>query len=150
MDAAVRHYLPALDAGERARRVAAADGSIGAALTAAETACSAQAEAEAFLALVRQAGPAKWERVLRQGPWQARGDFSDLLEALSGTLGSAARATATGHGAVPPALADVESADRFVAAIDRIDAARESARGNVNPQLLLATLTSELAEALWH
>ncbi|MGE0443423.1 MAG: ATP-binding protein [Gemmatimonadales bacterium] len=149
VDAAVRHYLPALDAGERARRVAAADGSIGAALTAAETA-GAQAEAEAFLALLRQAGPAKWERILRQGPWQARGDFSDLLEALSGTLGSAARATATGQGAVPPALADVESPDRFVAAIDRIDAARESARGNVNPQLLLATLTSELAEALWH
>jgi hypothetical protein len=36
----------------------------------------------------------------------------------------------------------------LIRAIDRVAGAREAAAGNVNPQLLLATLGEELAEVL--
>jgi hypothetical protein len=38
--------------------------------------------------------------------------------------------------------------ESLVAAQERVQAAREAARGNVNPQLLLAALSDELAALL--
>ena len=88
--------------------------------------------------------------MLGQGTFQARGDFADLLDGLTATLSAAARADLGGAGrSIPAILQDVAPATRFLDALDRVAAAREAAQGNVNPQLVLATVTAELAEALW-
>ena len=50
---------------------------------------------------------------------------------------------------IPEALQAVTSPARLLLAMQKVDAAREAAQSNVNPQLVLATLTAELAEALW-
>lgn len=68
---------------------------------------------------------------LRQGVGQARGDFTLMLDALIADLAADGRRTPS------PALA---------AAIEQVQAARDRAQGNVNPQLLLAVLLEELAE----
>ena len=87
---------------------------------------------------------------MRQGPWQARGDFTELLDRLANTLGRAVRVASGGPATpIPESLRAVTNPARFLVALERVDAAREAAQGNVNPQLLLATLTGELAEALW-
>lgn len=76
------------------------------------------------------------ERLLKQSTWAARGEFTDLLEALETELSLKAREAA---GQAPGKL------DRMVAALEKVAEARERARGNVNPQLLLAVLMMELA-----
>ncbi|HET9134752.1 MAG TPA: hypothetical protein VFN90_10630, partial [Gemmatimonadales bacterium] len=85
-------------------------------------------------------GPAeRTERALKQGPWQARGEFTELLDALAGRLAMQARQAATGTGrttAHPMALTE---------AVEKVLATREQAQGNVNPQLLLAVLAEDLA-----
>ena len=110
---------------------------------------SARSAATAWLeAVTRGAGPAA-ERALSQAPWSARGEFTDLLDAVAEALGDAARG-AVGAGAmrpVPPALAGVDPA-RLLDGLALVTAAREAAQGNVNPQLLLAVLAGDLAEAL--
>ncbi|MBL8985757.1 MAG: AAA family ATPase [Gemmatimonadetes bacterium] len=141
------HFVPALSAADRRARVAAAEGSLGRALDAAANA-GALAQADQLLAVCRQGGTARFERVMKQGSFAARGEFSSLLESLSLTLANAARASAGGPGTVSEPLRDVPP-DRCLAALERVDAAKESALGNVNPQLILATLTGELSEALW-
>ena len=140
---------PDLPEAERRRRVAAADGSLGKALGATATAKTDE-QVEQLLTVARQGGAQRFERVLRQGPWQARGDFTELLDRLASTFSQAVRVASGGLDApVPEALRTVASPTRFLIAIEKVDAAREAAQGNVNPQLLLATLTGELAEALW-
>jgi hypothetical protein len=101
-----------------------------------------------LLEAARDGETARWERSLRQGPWSARGEFTDLLDRLAETLGAGARAATTGEPA-PAALGRIDDPRRMLAAYDRVMVARESAQGNVNPQLLLAVLTEELGEALW-
>lgn len=96
-------------------------------------------------------GPAKaLELALKQGPWQARGEFTALLDALARQLGDAARTVASGSGPRPgPApLRSPRPVGALVAAIDQVQAARRAAQGNVNPQLLLAGLCTDLAEVL--
>lgn len=149
IETGLARLAPSLSASERRQRAAQADGSIGRALEA-DGSQAANAEVEQLLAATRDGGSARFERVLKQGPWAARGDFSVLLDGLTQMLSNAARATAGGPAEpVPAMLRDVQVPDRFLQALDRVDAARESARTNVNPQLLLATLTAELSEALW-
>lgn len=147
IDEAVASYLPDLPAPERAARVAGADGSIGRALVSRRE--RAGNAAEELLTSFKQGGPAPLERALRQNAWAARGDFTTLLDDLTVTLSDAARAVALGRGALPKPLEDIDRPERLLAAIGRVDAAREAAQGNVNPQLLLATLGAELTEALW-
>jgi DNA polymerase-3 subunit delta' len=119
----------------------AARGAIGAALElATERASPAEAKAEEFVASLRGTGDAA-ERALRQGPWQARGEFTDLLDALAERFLSEARVAATDPRSIDP----VRIAARLDA-IDRVMTARERAQGNVNPQLLLAELGSELRQ----
>jgi DNA polymerase-3 subunit delta' len=131
------------------RIVARAGGSIGAALTESDVSLSARRAAASWLeAVVAGPGPAA-ERALAQAPWAARGEFTDLLDAVAEALGDAARG-AVGAGAirpVPVALARQDPA-RLLDALARVTEAREAAQGNVNPQLLLAVLAGDLAEVL--
>lgn len=119
--------------------VTAARGAIGAALASGDDR-SARAEAAAteFLAAVAE-GPARLAaRALRQGPSQARGEFTDLLDALAAALAREARRELEGGRGGPGTAARL-------AGVERVLAAREQAQGNVNPQLLLAALGGELA-----
>ncbi len=98
-------------------------------------------------------GPAIWaERVLQQGTFSARGEFSAMLDALADTLGDAVRA-ASGvepRRPLPGALLKLTSPSRLLAAQRAVAEAREAAQGNVNPQLLLAGLGDELSRCLWN
>ncbi len=147
--AGLAHLAPDLPAPERQRRVAEAEGSIGKALTGAATAKTDDL-VDQLLTATKNGGASRFERVMRQGPWQARGDFTELLDRLGSALGRAVRVASGGPaGAVPESLRGVASPTRLLAALDKVDAAREAAQGNINPQLILGTLTAELAEALW-
>ncbi|MGH7529532.1 MAG: ATP-binding protein [Gemmatimonadales bacterium] len=68
---------------------------------------------------------------LAQMPFQARGGFTDMLDALAGRLRSEARRGG--------------ETGKLVEAIARVMDAREMAQGNVNPQLLAAVLADELS-----
>jgi DNA polymerase-3 subunit delta' len=94
-------------------------------------------EARALLSAI-EAGPSeRFERALKQPPWSARGGFTDLLDALASEVMEQARVTSE-----PARLSSLSEA------LHRIETAREEAQGNVNPQLVLADLTAELAEVL--
>jgi DNA polymerase-3 subunit delta' len=130
-------------------RVATAEGSIGAALVEDGSSAKHRTAAESVLEAVAAGGPQPFERALRQPPFQARGDFASMLDALAGLLADAAR---EGSGQAPrrpvPHALRGRSLAGLVTAGERVQAAREAAQGNVNPQLLLATLSLELEEAL--
>lgn len=120
--------------------VQSARGSIGAALGATDAGREkARSAAREFLAAVTNGTVAATDRALRQGPWQARGDFTAMLDALAEVLAADARSGMTGGrgGSIEPAAA--------LAAVEKVLAAREQAQGNVNPQLLLAVLADEIA-----
>jgi DNA polymerase-3 subunit delta' len=134
-------------------RVELAGGSVGAALADGEAGGAAYDAAREMLeaVLAGRAGlPARMERALRQTPWAARGEFTAMLDALADTLGEAARAAvgATPRRSLPNGLSNRRDPAALIRAIDRVADAREAAAGNVNPQLLLATLGEDLAEAL--
>ncbi|HEY6947189.1 MAG TPA: hypothetical protein VI297_00095 [Gemmatimonadales bacterium] len=132
---------------------AAAGGSVGAALATVEAGGAAYDAAREMLEAIlagRAGVPARMERALRQTPWAARGEFTAMLDALADTLGDAARA-ALGEQprrTLPASLQSRRDPAALIRAIDRVADAREAAAGNVNPQLLLATLGEELAEVL--
>ena len=86
------------------------------------------------------------ERSLKQGAWSARGDFSAMLEALADLLGEEARAQ--GEAGAGAAQKKWSGLPQLVRARERVLEARDMAQGNVNPQLLLAALQADLAEAL--
>jgi hypothetical protein len=73
-----------------------------------------------------------------------------MLDALAETLDDAARGAVgvAERRAVPAALRERTSPERLLAALGLVAEAREAAQGNVNPQLLLASLGEDLAEAL--
>ena len=134
-------------------RVTAAGGSVGAALANGDTGNAAYEAARELLEAIlagQAALPARMERALRQTPWAARGEFTAMLDALAETLGEAARAALGGipRVALPPGLGQAQDPRALIRAIGRVADAREAAAGNVNPQLLLATLGEELAEVL--
>jgi len=93
--------------------------------------------ARALLESVKQGRATRYERSLKQAPWSARGSFTDLLDGLAAELAGRARETP-----------DRETALSLSRALERVQSARTSAQGNVNPQLLLAVLTGELAGLL--
>lgn len=142
-----------LRSGGAATEAAAAGGSVGAALAAGEVGGAAYDAAREMLEAIlegRAGVPARMERALRQTPWAARGEFTAMLDALADTLGDAARA-ALGEQprrTLPDSLRSRRDPAALIRAIDRVADAREAAAGNVNPQLLLATLGEELAEVL--
>ncbi len=131
-------------------RVAMAEGSIGRAVAGGDEGSTAyQAANELLEAVVAGAGPTL-ERVLRQTPWSARGEFTAMLDALADTLSEAARGTVGQpmRRPVPPALMRYRSPEPLLKAMEHVADAREAAWGNVNPQILLAVLGEELAEVL--
>jgi len=97
----------------------------------------AASDARALLAALHERAAERFERALKQAPWAARAGFTDLLDALAALLVAEARRT--------------DDPGRVLAlteAMDRVETAREDAQGNVNPQLILADLGSQLAEVL--
>jgi DNA polymerase-3 subunit delta' len=144
------HLRPTPSAAELDRRVASAEGSIGCALAGGDDSGRAQRAAEQLLeAVLAGAGPTM-EQALRQPPWSARGEFTAMLDALAETLAEAARGTVgrKPRRPVPEALMRYRDPAPLLKAIEHVADAREAAWGNVNPQLLLAVLGEELAEAL--
>lgn len=136
---------PEVDAG-----TAVASGSIGEAMAAGEALGEAYRAAQVLLeAVLAGPGPAL-ERALRQPTFAARGEFAAMLDALADTLGEAARGTLGQpvRRTVPEALLRHRTPAPLLRAMERVAEAREAAWGNVNPQLLLAVLSDELAEVL--
>jgi DNA polymerase-3 subunit delta' len=131
-------------------KVTVAEGAIGAALAEDGSRAKARASAEALLEAVLAGAAERYERALKQGPWQARGEFTEMLDALADLLSDAARDRSGITPLRPPPRALHSRAEMrgLVAAVARVQEAREAAQGNVNPQLLLATLSAELEEAL--
>jgi DNA polymerase-3 subunit delta' len=131
------------------RRVAGARGSIGRALALGEDQSKAREAAAELLRAVKGGPGPRGERALKQGPWAARGDFTAMLDALAETLEDATRIAS---GLAPRQKLPEELGGRSVEALlraqQRVADAREAAQGNVNPQLLLAVLTEDLAEVL--
>jgi DNA polymerase III subunit delta' len=130
--------------------VAAASGAIGSALGGGEETDKAYRAAGELLEAVLAGPGARMERAIKQAPWQARGDFAAMLDALADTLGNAARGSLGQNirRPLPPALRSRRDAAALLRAMEHVAEAREAAAGNVNPQLLLATLGEELAEVL--
>ncbi len=73
-----------------------------------------------------------------------------MLDALAESLGEAGRASAglANRAALAEVLRRPRALEALVLAGGRVQAAREAAQGNVNPQLLLAQLADDLAEVL--
>ena len=115
--------------------VAAAEGCIGRLVSHEGDDAKAAAEAATgFLSAARRPGHLRYATVLGQAPYQARGGFTAMLDALLDRLRAEARAGSGDTG-------------RVVTAIAQVLAARDAAQGNVNPQLLTAVLAEELAPA---
>jgi DNA polymerase-3 subunit delta' len=144
------HLRAALPAKELGRRVALAEGSIGGALNGADDAGKAQQAAQQWLEAVLAGPGPSLERALRQPPWSARGEFTAMLDAVTETLGEAARSTLGQpvRRPVPQALLRYRNPERLLRAMEHVADAREAAWGNVNPQILLAVLSEDLAEVL--
>lgn len=144
------HLKPAPSSRELEQRVSLAEGSIGAALIAGDEAGKAQQAAEQWLEAVLAGPGPSFERALKQQPWAARGEFTAMLDALAETLGEAARGTLGQpvRRTVHQALLRYRDPDPLLKAMEHVADAREAAWGNVNPQVLLAVLSEELAEVL--
>ena len=154
-DAEVREFLerelePPLEREALDERVALGAGSIGDAVAASDERGRAQRAAGQLIDAVLSGSAARYERALRQAPFAARGEFTAMLDALAETLNDAARGRLgqPGRRPVPPALLERAEPDALLRAMERVAEAREAAAGNVNPQILLAVLGEELADAL--
>src|SRR6266480_6628522 len=110
---------------ELAQRVTAAEGCIGKlfATVSGRSGQPADDQAARFL-------EAPWLFALGQVPFQARGGFTDMLDALAGRLRSEVKRGG--------------DTDKLVEAIALVLDARDLAQGNVNPQLLAAVLAEDL------
>lgn len=150
-DAEVREFLarwlePKPGPEELERLVRRADGAIGNAVDDQGDREKAEQAAMALLEAVLGSGPGGWEAALKQTPFSARGNFTRTLDAMADLLSRGARQSLTGSGG-PRRLTRVPP-QQLVAALERVGEARELARGNVNPQVLLAVLGRDLAEVL--
>jgi DNA polymerase-3 subunit delta' len=121
-------------------KVAIANGSIGAAVGSGEVQAKARAAANEFLTAVAAGTAQAAERVLRQNPWAARGEFTALLDALADRLAERAKRVLGGGARVTSG-----NVSGLLAGVERVLVARERAQGNVNPQILLAVLADELS-----
>lgn len=130
-------------------RVVQGAGSIGRALSAEGDTSQAFNAAAGLLEAVTAGQAPRMERALAQGTYQARGDFTALLDAVSELLAETAREALgqPGRRPVPRSLRQSRP-EALTAALARVAEARDAAQGNVNPQLLLAVLSEDLAEVL--
>ena len=118
---------------ELARNVAVSEGCIGRLLASGVGVGDTPGAAGALQETVGKGPVARYAFALAQAPFQARGGFTAMLDALLERLRAEARAGG--------------ESGRVVAAIARVLEAREMAQGNVNPQLLAAVLADDLAGA---
>jgi DNA polymerase-3 subunit delta' len=119
------------DLKNQARVVAQADGCIGRLLAQLPAVGSGWDAAEAFQTALRGTPADRYAAALRQAPFQARGGFTDMLDGLVERLRREAKTGA--------------DTARIAEAIALVLEARERAQGNVNPQLLTAVLSADLA-----
>lgn len=77
---------------------------------------------------------------LGQGAWGARGQFSDVLDAVTAQLHHRSRQAAL--------AGDGETAVRFARAVDFVEEAKTMTETNVNPALVTADLLDRLAHSL--
>jgi len=136
---------PPLAEGEARHRAGLAGGSIGAALAmGGARGDSTVAEAQALLDAAAHGASVRFRYALGVKPYGGRGDFSATLaaagELLRDRLAERLRDPGAGRGE-PPATGLLE-------AIREIERAGRFARGNVNPQLIVADLTRRLAGRL--
>ena len=149
-EADVREFLrtqAGLSGRELDERSAQAHGSIGAALAEDKATSAARKAADEVLAAVAKGPASRLERAMRQATFSARGDFTAMLDALALRLEGALRA---GHGAPGGQRLDAfdgVSNEMLLQMLEKVQGARATAQGNVNPQLLLAVLSQELATA---
>jgi DNA polymerase-3 subunit delta' len=115
---------------ELAQRVSAAEGCIGRLLATEGDAGAGSRRAADLSEAVQKGAAARYALALSQMPFQARGGFTEMLDALAGRL----RAEAKSGGAT----------QKLIEAIARVMDARELAQGNVNPQLVTAVLAEDL------
>jgi len=118
---------------ELAERVRAAEGCIGRLLAIQGDSGAGSRRAGELLEAGRKGAATLYSLALSQMPFQARGGFTEMLDALAGRL----RAQAKTGG----------ETQKLVEAIARVMDARELAQGNVNPQLVTAVLAEDLAGA---
>ncbi|HTE66085.1 MAG TPA: hypothetical protein VK736_07485 [Candidatus Binatia bacterium] len=118
---------------ELAERVSAAEGCIGRLLAIQGDSGAGSRRAGELLEAGRKGAATLYALALSQMPFQARGGFTEMLDALASRL----RAQAKTGG----------ETQKLVEAIARVMDARELAQGNVNPQLVTAVLAEDLAGA---
>lgn len=118
---------------ELAQRVTAAEGCIGKLFATEAPRAGQPDQAARFLEAIQQGPTTRQAFALAQMPFQARGGFTEMLDALAGRL----RAEAKRGG----------DTEKLVEAIALVMDARELAQGNVNPQLLTAVLGEDLSRA---
>jgi DNA polymerase-3 subunit delta' len=126
-----QHVLGIKGKTELAQRVSAAEGCIGRLLAPEGDSGVGSRRAGELLEAGRKGATTGYALALSQMPFQARGGFTEMLDALAGRL----RAEARTGGAT----------QKLVEAIARVMDARELAQGNVNPQLVAAVLAEDLA-----
>lgn len=120
------------DLKNQARAVAQSEGCIGRLLAQLPAAAGGGWDAaEAFQNALRGTSADRYAAALRQTPFQARGGFTDMLDGLVERLRREAKTGA--------------DTGRIAEAIALVLEARERAQGNVNPQLLTAVLSADLA-----
>jgi DNA polymerase-3 subunit delta' len=134
---------PPLAAEEAERRAEAAFGSIGDALEQPEEGTEGADAAQRLLEASRMGAVARYRYALGVRAFGARSDFSGTLDAASEALRDELAQRL--RGVAGEAHADVP-AERLLAAIRELDRAKGWARGNVNPQLIVAHLGRVLAE----
>jgi len=110
----------------------AAGGSIGRIVANQDRGSGPREAAQRFLAAAGRGPLERYSLALSQAPFEARGAFTEMLDALLERL----RQEAASGG----------ETGRVVEAISRVLEARTLARGNVNPQLLAAVLADDLSE----
>ena len=126
-----------LDEAEVKRRVISADGCIGRALKPDGEADETKRAAVLLEAIKR--GPTEWAAAtLGQASWGARGDFSGTLDAMAVSLRDELAEPSTSP----------ERMTMCLEALKRVQETRLEAQGNVNPQLALAVLASDLGNLL--
>jgi len=136
---------PPLPPAEAKRRADLAGGSIGAALAEGGEHGSADAAGRTLLEAAARGPIARLRYALGVRWYGGRGEFTETLAAaadlLRDRLAERLRNPGAGRADEPPATGVLE-------AIREIERARKLARGNVNPQLIVADLTRRLAERL--
>lgn len=139
-DPVVKPFLDRVDKSSTADRVRRAEGRPGSLLEAGHDAKSVISAKKILDAALTPDGTAPYFVALSQGSANARGAFSDTVEALITLLGERMREAL--HSG------DIRAASAASRAVDLALKAKQHATGNVNPQLITSRLLRELSSTL--